>query len=139
MQRKSCIILDSSLFLRHKIFVAMEKITSDDVQCFLEQFHEKMRIFGILYRDDRGKNQKALEELEIVPSFRKVVIENLKVEDYVEGPLVDELNKLGEMWVFGKDVKGREVYIKIMKENYRGEFSKVLTIQHYTPVDIMNF
>ena len=36
------------------------------------------------------------------------------VDDYVQGPVVDELNKLGEMWVFGKDVKGREVYIKIM-------------------------
>lgn len=121
MQRKSCKILDSSLFLRHKIYVAMEKITSDDVQCFLEQFHEKMKVFGILYRDDRGKNQKALEELEIVPSFRKVIIENLKVEDYVEGPLVDELNKLGEMWVFGKDVKGREVYIKIMISQFGGQ------------------
>ena len=73
-----------------------------------------MKIFGILYRDDRGKKQKTLEELEIVPSYRKVIIENLKVEDYIEGPIIDELNKLGEMWVFGKDIKGREVYIKIM-------------------------
>jgi hypothetical protein len=24
------------------------------------------------------------------------------------------LNRLGEMWVFGKDVQGREVYIKVM-------------------------
>ena len=73
-----------------------------------------MKIFGIIYRDDRGKNQKALEILEIVPSYRKVVIENLNVENYVQGPVIDELNKLGEMWVFGKDVKGQEVYIKIM-------------------------
>ena len=89
-------------------------ITKADVQRFLNQFHEKMKIYGILYRDDRGKNQSTLEELEIVPSFREVVIENLVVDDYVQGPVVDELNKLGEMWVFGKDVKGREVYIKIM-------------------------
>ena len=95
-------------------------VTKDDVQSFLEQFHGKMKIFGIIYRDDRGKNKKALEELEIVPSVRKVVIENLKVEDYVEGPIVDTLNKLGEMWVFGKDVKGREVYIKIMISNFMG-------------------
>lgn len=33
--------------------------------------------------------------------------------DYSEGPITDELNKHGEMWVFGKDVKGTEVYIKI--------------------------
>jgi hypothetical protein len=64
----------------------MAEVTKDDVRSFLEQFHAKMKIFGIIYRDDRGKNQKALEELEIVPSFRKVIIENLKVEDYVEGP-----------------------------------------------------
>lgn len=89
-------------------------ITIEEVQKFLNQFHEKMKIFGIIYQDDCGKNQKTLEELEIVPSYRRVVIENLVVEDYVQGPVVDELNKLGEMWVFGKDVKGREVYIKIM-------------------------
>lgn len=99
----------------------MGKLTKEDVQSFLEQFHEKMKVFGIIYRDDRGENQKALEELEIVPSFRKVVIENLTAEDYVEGPVIDTLNKLGEMWVFGKDVKNREVYIKIMISDYCGQ------------------
>ena len=88
--------------------------TREEVQNFLEQFHSKMKVIGIIYRDDRGKNRKTLEELEIVPSFRKIVIESLSVDDYVEGPVVDTLNKLGELWVFGKDVKGREVYIKIM-------------------------
>ena len=89
-------------------------ITKEEVQGFLNQFHSKMKVFGIIYRDDRGKNQKTLEELEIVPLYRKMVIENLVVEDYVQGPVVDELNKLGKMWVFGEDVKNREVYIKIM-------------------------
>lgn len=89
-------------------------ITEEEVQTFLTQFQTKLSIYGIIYRDDRGKNQKTIEELEIVPSYRKVVIENLEVEDYVQGPIIDELNKFGEMWVFGKDVKGREVYIKIM-------------------------
>ena len=88
-------------------------ITKEEIQKFLAQFHEKLKVFGIIYRDDRGKNQKTLEELEIVPSYRRVIIESLVVEDYVQGPVVDELNKMGEMWVFGKDVKGREVYIKI--------------------------
>ena len=39
---------------------------------------------------------------------------SLVIDDYVEGPVIDTLNKFGEMWVFGKDVNGREVYIKIM-------------------------
>ena len=97
----------------------MGVLTKEDVQSFLDMFHTKMKIYGIIYRDDRDKNQKALEELEIVPSYRRVVIENLKVEDYVEGPVVDSLNRLGEMWVFGTDVKGREVYIKIMIRRYQ--------------------
>ena len=96
-------------------------ITKEEVQAFLNQFHTKMNIYGILYRDDRGKNQKTLEELEIVPSYRKVVIESLSVEDYIQGPVVDTLNHLGEMWVFGKDVKGREVYIKIMISEHCGQ------------------
>lgn len=63
-----------------------------------------MKVFGIIYRDDRGKNRRTLEELEIVPIYRRVVIESLTVEDYVQGPIIDELNRLGEMWVFDKDV-----------------------------------
>lgn len=96
-------------------------LTKEDVQSFLEQFHAKMKVFDILYRGDREKNQKTLEELEIVPSYRRVVIESLTVEDYVDGPVVDTLNKLGDMWVFGKDVKGREVYIKIMISAHCGQ------------------
>ena len=99
----------------------MMVVTKEEIQYFLDQFHAKMKIFDIMYRDDRGKNNRALEELEIVPSYRKVIIENLMVEDYVEGPVVDTLNHFGEMWVFGKDVKGREVYIKIMISNVNGQ------------------
>lgn len=44
---------------------------------------------------------------------REVIVKSLQVEDYVEGPVIDELNRRSEMWVFGKDVKGHEVYIKI--------------------------
>lgn len=96
-------------------------LTKEDVQKFLDQFHSKMKVFGIIYQDDRGKNQKTLEELEIVPLFRKVIIENLTVEDYVEGPVVDTLYKIGDMWVFGKDVKEREVYIKIQISELSGQ------------------
>ena len=74
-------------------------LTKEEVQSFLEQFHAKTKVYDILFRDDRGKNKKTLEELEIVPSYRKVVIESLTIEDYVEGPVIDKLNKLGEMWV----------------------------------------
>ncbi|MBO5796605.1 MAG: DUF4089 domain-containing protein [Bacteroides sp.] len=88
-------------------------VTKEDVQRFLDCVQEKIKVFGILYRDDRGKNTQALLDLEITPQYRDRVIENLEVIDYSDGPIVDTLNKYGEMWVFGKDVKGKEVYIKI--------------------------
>lgn len=88
-------------------------VTIEEVKSFLEQFNIKTQVFGIRFRDDRPKNRVALLQLEITPLQREMIVKNLQEQDYVEGPVVDVLNKEGEMWVFGKDVKGREVYIKI--------------------------
>ena len=87
--------------------------TKQQVEDFLKRLKEKIKVFDIIYRDDRGKNLQTLATLEITPTYRKQVILNIELEDYSEGPIVDTLNKMGEMWVFGKDVKGHEVYIKI--------------------------
>lgn len=80
---------------------------------FLSEFHQKMKIFEIRYRDDRGKNFQALLDLEISPASRTKIIESLISNDYVEGPIPDTLNAGAPLWVFGKTVKSREVYIKI--------------------------
>ena len=88
-----------------------------EVESFLKFFHEKTKIFTIIYRDDRGKNQKTLEILELNPLQRKEIIKSLTFQDYVEGPLTDTLNKLGDMWVFGKSVKNKDIYIKITLGN----------------------
>lgn len=85
----------------------------EEVKAFLDQFNIKAQVFGIRFRDDRPKNMETLLQLEITHVQREMVVKSLHVEDYVEGPVIDVLNKEGEMWVFGKDVKGREVYIKI--------------------------
>ena len=87
--------------------------TKEQVEDFLKRLKEKIKVFDIVFRDDRGKNLQTLATLEINTTIRKQVIMNIEPEDYVEGPIVDTLNKMGEMWVFGKDVKGHEVYIKI--------------------------
>lgn len=79
----------------------------------MEQFNAKVKVFGIIFRDDRPKNKEALQQLDITPMQRELIVKSLQIQDYVEGPVIDVLNQQGEMWVFGKDVKGREVYIKI--------------------------
>ena len=84
-----------------------------EVQRFLRTVHAKLKVFDILFRDDREKNRQALFDLDITPVYRVEIIKNLAVTDYSAGPIVSELDKNTEMWVFGKDVKNREVYIKI--------------------------
>lgn len=72
-----------------------------------------MKIWDVLFRDDRGKNTQTLIELELKPIDRKAILETLDINDYSEGPLPEALYKGSDMWVFGKMVKETEVYIKI--------------------------
>ncbi|MDP3467076.1 MAG: hypothetical protein Q8S11_02000 [Daejeonella sp.] len=80
---------------------------------FLQDFKEKMKFWDVLFRDDRGKNSQTLIDLELRPIERKVVLETLETKDYSEGPLKEKLYGGSDMWVFGKTVKNKEVYIKI--------------------------
>lgn len=83
------------------------------VAIFLKDFKEKMKFWDVLFRDDRGKNAQALVDLELRPIERKTILEALKTKDYSEGPLAEILYGGADMWVFGKTIKNKEVYIKI--------------------------
>lgn len=80
---------------------------------FLRDFKEKMKLWDVLFRDERGKNAQALVELELRPIERRIILENLEPNDYSEGPHEEKLYGGSDMWVFGKTVKKKEVYIKI--------------------------
>lgn len=88
-------------------------MTKADAEKFLKDFKQKMKIWDVLFRDERGKNAQTLADLELIPSDRKQVLENLVAEDYCEGPLKDTLYKGADMWVFGKIIKKKEIYIKV--------------------------
>ncbi|MEX0684739.1 MAG: hypothetical protein WD267_07625 [Balneolales bacterium] len=84
-----------------------------EVRAFLKEFKEKMKIWDVLFRDDRGKNTQALSDLELIPIQRKKILEELRIENYSDGPNEEVLYGGSDMWIFGKEVKGTEVYIKI--------------------------
>lgn len=88
-------------------------ITEKEVNSFLKEFKEKMKIWDVLFRDDRGKNTQALVDLELRPIDRKKVLDELNCRDYSEGPIEEKLYGGSAMWVFGKLVKKQEVYVKI--------------------------
>jgi len=87
--------------------------TKHEVESFLSDFKTKLRFFQIIFLDDRGKNAQAKLDLEISTVKRREIIEKLAAEDYSEGPLEEKMRGILPMWVFGKQVKGTEVYIKI--------------------------
>ena len=89
----------------------------NDVERFLAEFKVKTKFYNIVFRDDRGKNQQTLLDLDITPTYRLGIINRLTADDYSEGPLTDKLNKGTDLWVFGSVVKQREVYIKITMGN----------------------
>lgn len=87
--------------------------TRVEVEQFLSQFKMKLEVFGVFFLDGREKNAQALLDLNISRLERMAVVKSIEVKDYSEGPIRDALNDYGEMWVFGKNVKKQEVYIKI--------------------------
>jgi len=91
--------------------------SKQEVETYLKELKVKMDIFGMLFLDDRGKNQQTLHDLEISPAKRKEIINSLKAEDYSQGPLDEKMHGILPMWVFGKQVKRKEVYIKVSMGN----------------------
>lgn len=87
--------------------------SKSEVEIFLSDFHQKMKIFAVIFRDDRGKNKQALIDLEIRPIERNRIIESLTSDDYCEGPAPELLYNTTDMWIFGKQIGDTELYIKI--------------------------
>lgn len=84
-----------------------------EVEQFLSEFKAKLSIWGVFFRDDRGKNASTITGLEITQVQRENFLKQLKPSDYCEGPLNDTLNKGPDLWVFGVYINDTEVYIKI--------------------------
>lgn len=93
--------------------------TEKEIELFLNEFKVKLGMWGVLFRDDRGKNTQTLLDIEIRPSDREKVLKELKTENYSEGPLQEKLYGGADMWVFGREIKSKEVYIKITM-GYKG-------------------
>jgi len=111
-------------------------VKSKEVEHFLKEFKQKMKIWDVLFRDERGKNAQALADLELRASDRKKVLEDLKVEDYCQGPLAETLYKGADMWVFGRVIKKKQVYIKITM-GYKG--ASVLCISFHVAEHDLTF
>ena len=92
---------------------------------FLRLFKGCMML-DLFHVRDRDKNIQGLLDLEMDTTERKEVLLSLEPEDYVKGPEPDDTDSGKEVWFFGKEYNGKEIYIKMrvvqdpkIKDRYR--------------------
>ncbi|MDP6542555.1 MAG: hypothetical protein QGH60_01105 [Phycisphaerae bacterium] len=68
---------------------------------------------GALHVKGREVNTQALIDLGMTSNERKETLLALEPENYVCGPAPDDTDENKEVWVFGKEAHGTEVYIKL--------------------------
>lgn len=110
----------------------------EEVIQFLKDLRIKLDFWGLYLRTDRtnDKNTKTLLALEMNYTQVKTLLVNLIWEEYSEGPLPDKQYHISDMWVFGKIVKGQEVYIKIQIGN---PGAQAICISFHFPEYKMNY
>jgi hypothetical protein len=83
-----------------------------DVLDFLRLFKGCVML-GALHVKNRDKNIQALIDLGITPDERKETLLGLEPGNYVSGPLPDDTDDTKEVWIFGTQMRGTEVYVKL--------------------------
>ncbi|RUT69450.1 toxin [Flavobacterium cupreum] len=87
--------------------------TKGEVESFLREMREKIKIFDIAFRP-RDKNLEAIAELDIYPLDRITYLNKLTSENYYRGPTDDTLDtSKPSYYEFGIIINNIEVYIKI--------------------------
>ena len=98
----------------------MDDLKRGRIRNFLKEFKEiasKGRGIDVI---PRRQNIDNLAELCLTRKNRNDEIMTLSVADYCKGPEPDK-DKPGEIWVFGKQIDNKEVYIKLKIAQVREE------------------
>lgn len=88
----------------------MPNATRAEVERFLAQVRKTIPTSFDMRR--AAKNKEAILALGYNYAAVKQEIESLEASHFSEGP-VDEHNAINQVWIFGKIIQNREVYIKI--------------------------
>lgn len=106
------------------------------VKSFLQELKQNLKIWQILFINRKKNSIQDLADLEITAKSREVIISKLEVIDYSEGPLPETQFNGKELWVFGKEIKGQEIYIKLTISK---DTSNVICISFHKAEHSMNF
>lgn len=90
----------------------MDEVKKATIRNFLKNFKEIMVSGRGLDIIPRRETMEALAELGLTRNNLKEEIMTLSVEDYCTGPEPDR-DRPGDIWIFGKQISGREIYVKL--------------------------
>jgi hypothetical protein len=91
------------------------------VKSFLQELKQLIKTLGIIFLNRPKNSIQHLADLSITAKMREEIILNLDIEDYIEGPLEETQQGGTEMWVFGKVIKGHQIYIKLTIAKITGQ------------------
>ena len=87
--------------------------TLREVEHYLRDFKTKLSIFSVFFIDRNKNSTKTLLKLGISGANRLACLHELEPTDYVEGPIANQLQTDPPLWVFGRTIRHREIYIKV--------------------------
>lgn len=87
-------------------------MTKEDVEEFLTNLKIAIDNHG-LDVVPRDANNEALIDFNLTPSIREQIVLHLAYHNYSDGPLFDDRQQSGNVWIFGIEVDDQEIYIKL--------------------------
>ena len=90
------------------------------VFCFLRDFKENL-LQNRAYFYKHQKNLETLIELGLTCRDQDEILLSLQLEDYSSGPEPDMYHSGQVFWVFGKQIEGVELYLKLKIVSQAGE------------------
>lgn len=87
--------------------------TLREVEHYLREFKTKLSVFNVVFLDRDKNSTKTLLKLGISGDNRLACLHELEPTDYVQGPLPNQQPTEPPLWVFGRTVRRREIYLKV--------------------------
>lgn len=99
----------------------MKDLEQLPVAVFLKEFKKIIQAGRFLFIN-RKKNKETLTRLGITKTNVFNIVLGLSVEDYCSGPEQDDSDQRpGDIWIFGTEVFGEDIYIKLKIFQARGQ------------------
>lgn len=109
--------------------------TKEEVKIFLQEFIVKVDCIGIVILRERTENLQTILDLELTNVTIREQLKKLTFKDFYKGPTEDDFGG-SSLWEFGKQIKNKEVYIKITL----GYFNKqTICISFHYPVRTIKY